>query len=265
MTTLPDLQKLIRRAVYETDRNEALLQAASGHIQATPGLPAVEHLRIYRRAILGTMVRALTNIYPVCQRLVGDEFFDAMARVYARRTPSRSPDLADYGGTLADFIRDFEPAASLPYLPDVARLEWHWHRAFNAADEEGLDIQTLSQVRAEDMHRITFQLPVSAALLESKFPIDLIWQVNQADWHGDNAVDLDEGGVQLIVWRQRFEMRIDALERSEWRFLRGVDARLSLGQLSEAEIGEEIETLLPRCVQRGWIGGFELTEQSGEQ
>ena len=98
MTSLLDLQRMVRDAVFETGPNGPALNAVIEHIEAGDGFTAADHLLIYRRAVIGTLVRTLGAIHPVCKKLVGDEFFDAMGRVYARQTPSESPDLGDSDG-----------------------------------------------------------------------------------------------------------------------------------------------------------------------
>jgi hypothetical protein len=258
MTSLLDLQRMVRDAVFETEPNGPALNAVIEHIEAGDGFTAADHLLIYRRAIIGTLVRTLGAIHPVCKKLVGDEFFDAMGRVYARQTPSESPDLGDYGKSFSTFIAGFEPAAELPYLADVARLEWCWHRAFHAPDEQGLDIAALGNIADTDTDRIAFRLAVSAHLLASDYPVQHIWQVNQDDWTGDPTIDLNEGGTRLIVWRQIHDMRIDAPDPSEWRLLNAIDAGQTLGEIGAAKDLDDLDSVLPRCVQNGWIAGFEV-------
>lgn len=258
MTTLLDMQRMVRDAVFETGSDGPALAAISEHLEASDGFSAAEHLLIYRRAILGTLVRALGAIHPVCKQLVGEEFFDAMGRVYARQAPSASPDLGDYGETFSTFIAGFEPTAELVYLADVARLEWYWHRAFHAPDEDAIDVAALGDIAEADTGRITFRLPVSASLLASDYPVQRIWQVNQDDWSGDQAVDLDEGGARLIVWRRGHEMRIDEPDAAAWSLLNAIDAGHTLGEIGDMEGLEGLDTELPHCVQNGWIAGFEL-------
>lgn len=260
MTSLLDMQRMVRDAVFETGSNGPALAAISEHLLDSDGFSATEHLLIYRRAILGTLVRALGAIHPVCKQLVGEEFFDAMGRVYARQTPSESPDLGDYGESFSAFIADFEPAAELAYLADVARLEWRWHRAFHAPDEDAIEVAALASVDAADTGRIAFRLPISASLLASDFPVQRIWQVNQDDWTGDQAIDLDEGGVQLIVWRCGHEMRIDEPDAAAWLLLNAINAGQTLGEIGDTEDLEDLGSILPRCVQNGWIAGFELRD-----
>ena len=256
MTSLVELQQQMRDAIFESGRDGAALQAAGALVAPGSSLPAEEQVLIYRHAILATLGRTLEAIYPVCRALVGEEFFDAMGRVHVRQYPSESPDLGDYGMHFADFIAGFEPAAELPYLPDVARLEWAWHRAFHAADEPPLDIAALDQVPADETGRLIFRLPQSARLLESDYPVQTIWQVNQPDWTGDTAVDLERGGCRLMIWRQGHDMRIDEPDSGEWALLQLIENGLTLDQIGQQPGLEQLDALLPVCVQRGWVAGF---------
>ncbi|MCP9828035.1 putative DNA-binding domain-containing protein [Synechococcus sp. L2F] len=49
------------------------------------------------------------EIYPICERLVGEPFFAAMAARCASEHASPSPDLGDFGGELPAFLRAFTP------------------------------------------------------------------------------------------------------------------------------------------------------------
>jgi len=260
MTSLLDMQRMIRDAVFETGADGPALTAVSEHIKASDSFSAAEHLLIYRRAILGTLVRAIGAIHPVCKQLVGEEFFDAMSRVYVRQTPSESPDLGDYGESFGTFIANFEPATELAYLPDVARLEWRWHRAFHAPDEDSIDVAALAGVDETDTDRIAFRLPISANLLASNFPVQHIWQVNQDDWSSDQTVNLDEGASRLIVWRCGHEMRIDEVDTTAWLLLNAINAGQTLGEIGDTEDLRDLDVVLPHCVQNGWIAGFELRD-----
>ena len=68
--------------------------------------------------------RGARRAFPVVKRLVGDKYFHAMANVFLLREPPFSPLLIHYGETFAAFVEEFEAAKPLPYLADVARLEY---------------------------------------------------------------------------------------------------------------------------------------------
>jgi hypothetical protein len=101
---------------------------------------------IYRANAAAAIAKALAAAYPVVRRVVGDEFFDGLARAFRCGTPSTSGDLGDYGAGFADFLAAFPPARALPYLCDLARLEWAAHRAYGAADAPPWEAGTLAAV-----------------------------------------------------------------------------------------------------------------------
>ena len=100
---------------------------------------ATARLAIYRNTCSGTLIRALGLSYPAVRRVVGGDFFDATAERFIGRQPPVSAYLDGYGADFADFLAGFAPAAGVPYLADLARLEWAVSRALHAPDAEGLD------------------------------------------------------------------------------------------------------------------------------
>ena len=260
MSSLRQVQALLCSAVFEN--SGSALEELGRFIAPRPGLSPEDHVKIYRRGVLTKLVEALRDIYPVCRKLVGDAFFHAMAQTYVRQTPSRSPDLGEFGHDFGAFIGGFQPANALPYLPDVARLEWCWHRVFHAESSEPLDPRALAKVTSDQQGRIRFRLAAATALLESNYPVHRIWQVNQSDFDGDGEVDLGEGGTRLLVWRRGYEMRIDPLDEETWpvltSFWDGKDFATACRNLTDQAPDADMAAVLPLLVQRGWIASFTL-------
>ncbi|NEP11150.1 MAG: DUF2063 domain-containing protein [Symploca sp. SIO2C1] len=257
---LKALQNLFYDALSEKDASNP--EELEQRIKAAQNLTPAQGLAVYRGSVTGKLSQTLRSIYPVCYRLVGKNFFEATALTYIRQFPSLSPDLGDYGGQFPDFLKEFEPAAKLPYLPDVACLEWYWHRVFNGEDATGLDFQALSKVPQERWGEIIFHLPENSVLIESAYPIHRIWQVNQPEWKGEGQVNLEEGGVKIFLWRDGYEMRIDLPTEEEWQLLKAIRAKKRFEKVCEDLAAEEpaidVAPLLPLLVQRGWIAGFFL-------
>src|SRR5690242_17624053 len=78
--------------------------------------------------------RALAASFPTVQALMGEESFAAMARAFWHANPPLRGDLAWFGEALPAFIADSEQLADVPYLSDVARLDWLLALAERAAD-----------------------------------------------------------------------------------------------------------------------------------
>jgi hypothetical protein len=255
---LRELQLEILEGLLDEGRAPVAIERLSEERPLTPA----QQLTIYRRSVASTLAATLAEVYPVCRRLVGERFFGAAAAAYVRVARSRSPDLNEYGDGFGSFLAGFAPAASLPYLPDVARLEWAWHRAFHAPDDGAIDMDVLaSSVASADPERVVFRLPRSATLLDSPYPIDRIWQVNQSDHRGDETVDLSSGGVRLLVRRHGLAPCMESLSEPESHFLRAVAEGLDLGDiclgLSQEHPGTDEGRLLAAAITRGWVSGFE--------
>lgn len=142
---------------------------------------------IHRNNWRGNLRAALRAGYPVIERLVGADFFNYCADAYIDAHPSQSSNLENYGEVFAPFLGEFPAASSLPYLVDVARLEF-------AIDE-------LLTAHENDDHIV----------LCSPFPILKIWQANQPGADPDLVIDLDAGGEKLLLRRDGFEIVIERI------------------------------------------------------
>lgn len=203
--------------------NEKASPAFLKYIRKAKDLSQRERLDIYQDSIKEGLANALRDIYPVCEKLVGDKFFTGMAYRYIEQTPSHSSNLFDYGKTFPSFVATFEPASSLPYLSDVCRLELACHEAYYAPDNQPIDVRALETINAAEQADTVFKLPTGSTLIQSPYPILRIWEANQDDYQGNEIVNLDEGGVKLLVWRQDMHIRMNLLSEKEWLLLHPPD------------------------------------------
>src|SRR5262249_7867346 len=145
---------------------------------------------------------ALRLSFPAVQKLVGVDFFECAARVFAHERPPVTVFLDEYGSDFPDFLECFAPAASLVYLPDVARLEWAVTRALHAPDIAPLDPARLAEIPSSDHDRVRFVPHPSVSLIESAYPVDAIWRAVLAqDDAALAAIDLATGTVRGLVER----------------------------------------------------------------
>jgi hypothetical protein len=205
----------------------------------------------------GAHLEALAVHYPVLQALVGDDWFEALSRRYVQAEPARAPDLGCYGGEMAAFLARFEPAGELPYLPDVARLEWAWHIAGLAEPAPPFDLEGLGAWPEADQGAIALSLPPRSTLLASPYPLLGIYRLAQAGDAGSEAISLDGPGERLLVYRHAAERRMDPLEPDQHAFLAACAAGRTLGELAEARVA--IDRLLPVAVARGWLVGWTMS------
>lgn len=193
-------------------------------------------LALYRGNVFANGRKALAASYPVIEQLVGGAFFDGLAREYGRRSPSREGDLTGYGDGFGAFLDDFEPVRPLPYLPDVARLEWAVHRAHYAADADRLDLAVLAATPADRQGALRPRLHPACALLTSRWPSMRIWAVHQPDHAGDRQVAFDDATHGCLVYRPEWRVRVGELGLGEYAFLVSASAGATLERCVETAL-----------------------------
>ena len=163
------------------------------------GSDPAQRFALYRNNVMVSLIDALADSYPVVQALVGEEFFRAMARVFAMAHPPRSPVMAYYGHDLADFVQSFAPAAPVPYLADVARLEMARVWAYHAADVPPLALEAVQAALADpaQLTRLQLTLHPSVHVIPSAFAVVDLWAAHQGE--ADMAsVDTDQPQAALV-------------------------------------------------------------------
>jgi hypothetical protein len=184
------LQSQFAGALLDADR--ALPEGVTSHTAAKPE----RRFAIYRNNVVVGLIEAIESRFPVVKRLVGDDFFRAMARVFVTAYPPHSPLPMVYGDEFPDFIAGFEPAADIPYLADVARLEALRTKAYHAADASCLDPSAFAALDPARLGELRVKLHPSVSILRSAYPIVTIWAMNAGemvlapieDWRDEDAL-----------------------------------------------------------------------------
>ena len=209
MRDLASHQHAFARALR--DRNDG----AIAPLLTTDAATSARRLGIYRANSIVGATKALIATYPVIAEVVGSEFFDALARAYWSRVPSRGGDLGDYGDSFANFLSDFERVADMPWLADLARLEWAVHRASLAADASPLAAATLAGVPPAALSSLILELVPGTATIASRYPIVRVWTLHQpgSDRSGGYAVDWDLAETALVT-RGGIDVKVVAIDRA---------------------------------------------------
>ena len=229
------------------------VDAADVSMLAGPAERARRRLGLYRGNVQVNASKALGNAYPICAKLVGEEFFAGLAFEYAARAPSSSGDLNEYGAGFAAFLEGFAPVAQVPYLPDVARLEWCIHRAHYAADAPPVDIARLAAVSADRYDALTVALHPACALIESSWPLARLWVVHQPGFDGAFDVAFGTGAERVLVYRPAFRVQVASLDAGSFAFLDAAHAGAPLGAASARALEADPSFTLDARL-RQWVG-----------
>lgn len=211
-----------------------------------------KRLAIYRANLEGNYEAALEGAYPVVRKIVGEGYFALMARNFSRAHASRSGDLNHYGEAFAGFIAREAEIADVPYLPDVAKMEWCAHLAYYAADPTPFNFAELAEIPPERYSSLSPRLSPACAILTSDWPIGRIWAVHQDDHEEPFEVDLRSGPQSILVHRPHWRAYVETLSEGDFHFLLGASCGAALGIAIDAAIAADPE-FNPSFALRKWI------------
>jgi hypothetical protein len=225
---------MARLAQIQDNFAEALLSTT------TPVPPSVKgaalnrtgrRFAVYRNNVAASLIEALAAGFPVVKRLVGEEFFNAMAHAYVLREPPFSPLLIHYGEAFPAFVEEFEAARPLPYLGDVARIEVARGRAYHAADADPLPRQAFADLPKDRIAAYRVVLHPSVTILTSAYPALSIWEINQGE--AARPVETWESEATLVA-RPFLEVETRRLPAGTKTFLVALQSGDTIGAALEA-------------------------------
>ena len=191
---------------------DALLSKEHAQLDDILG-PTAPRFEIHRRHFIRSVTTALGQTFPGVVNLVDARFFAYAADSFIRAHPPTSPCLFEYGAALADFLEAFPACASLPYVGDVARMEWAMHCVFHALDlgDEAL--------------------PSSLRLFSSRWPVDAIWRV--AMGRDEDPVDMNSGKAWVLIYRDKAEAKFESLSHANFVFCENIWTQRSISTASK--------------------------------
>jgi len=190
-------------------------------------------LEIYRNNVYARLISSLSDTYPVVMRLVGEAFFRVAALSYIARIFPSPAALIDFGRHFPEFLGSFEPAATLPYLGDVAELEWLYLDAYHAAEAECVSPENFRRLIAEPANGAV-RLHPSARLMRSPHQVSRIWEFNmRADDAAQRKLRLTHGGEFLLIIRPEASVEVRRLSAAAYRALSEIDNGASYSEALE--------------------------------
>ncbi|AZL58350.1 DUF2063 domain-containing protein [Tabrizicola piscis] len=217
------------------------------------GRPAPKRFSVYRNNMASSLTRALEAAFPTVRKLVGDDFFAAMAGLFLRAHPPQSRMLMLYGAVLPGWLESFPPVAHLAYLPDVARLDQAMRESYHAADSAPLAEADFQRLLAADIAGLRLRLAPSVWLVRSRWPVLSIWVANT-----EGGPQPTPGPEDVLILRPGFDPRPHRLPAGGGAFVQGLLQGQTLGQcLDLAGAGLDLPAVLSLLVAGGAIVGVD--------
>lgn len=251
-------------AIGQSGFADALLGGAAlpANVTSLRGVADPARFAVYRNNVFVGLTSALAKRFPVTQRLVGEDFFAGMARIYAGQTLPRTPLMFEYGDGFPDFIAGFGPAGGVPYLADIARLEAAWSRAYHAADMPVLTPADLAALPPAALAQTRLDPHPAAALIVSHYAVGSIWQAHQ---QAEFTAPPIGGAEAVLITRPDMHVRVAILPAEDIAFAAALLDGAPLGTAAEqvaASAPFDVGTALVGLVSLGAFAGTPIPQET---
>ena len=244
---LPDLQTAFRSGTIGRD-GDAVAALSAG------GMQNGHRFGIYRNNIFKSLTGVLEAAFPTIRNLVGGENFAVLAHRFIAAHPPRRPPLYAYGGGFAEFLAGFAPAVEeLPFLPDLAEVEWAVNEAYFEADAEPLAAEHLAGLTPEHYAALRLGLHPTIRLIESDWPVWDLWGLETVPdpWPPEKQ----EGAQRVLVRRPEGTVDVVLATRGDFAFLGAIADGEPLGAAAAAGAAADTEFDLSTCLAGHLAGG----------
>ena len=221
------------------------------------GSDAGVRFAVHRNNVVVSLVAALADTFAVVRELVGEEFFTAMARLYVAEQPPCSPVLARYGDGFADWVARFEPAAAVPYLADMARLERARVRAYHAADAPVLAADAIAAQLADppQLPQARLLLHPSVTVITSPYAVVSLWAAHQGQGRLEE-VQVDQPESALVL-RLDDDAAVRAVPAAAAAFSRKLKHGQPLGVAAAGDAPLDLGASLALLIRHGALSAWQ--------
>lgn len=217
--------------------------AVLGKETLPPGLTGFVsgRLHIYQDAYLSRIVEALQADFKVLHRALGEESFASLVRNFLQTFPSQFTNITEIGRNLSEYLKASDYGVEMPFVVDLAALEWARVECFWAEEKPSLDPVKLSQLTPEALESLTLTLHPSARL--QTFNYEVLSVFDNFEKPDEDFFNPPESILNhVLIYRAADWPRAEKIAASEYKILeklrRGMkleDLSLHLGELKNPQ------------------------------
>lgn len=258
------LQALRERTTSPEDLHEGRSPGTNNWIAVNPILASDSGLKAYKNNAGALAERVLVAAYPAVTAILSVESMGALARALWHSHPPRCGDLALWGEDLPEFVAASSQLAALPWLSDVARLEWALHAAASAADAPPADLPSLARLGTHDSDVLTLALASATQVLRLDWTATRVVLAHRGehDRMAQRVAALGNewatpAGEWVCVWRPGWQVQLQTVSAAEAAFVSRLLAGDSLLAALECEAAQGLDfgVWLPQAIATGRVQG----------
>jgi len=224
------------------------------------GFSADQLLQIHRNNFVISVTDSLKAVYNCTLQLVGDEFFESVARHYLLNNPPAENNIRVYGEGFPEYLSTLPQLAEMPYIAEMAKFESLYEHSQNLPiQQSAFDPQALQQVAADDFAELQFLIRSDCLVFDSTQNIYLLF--NMIKNNDVKEADLNHECYLLLQKNPDFTINVIELSEPQWQLIKQLQQKVTLENLQPSSLQEQLSDLLTANL----ISGFTINENKGKQ
>lgn len=204
--------------------------SADNPLNPQRGIPGSTRMQVYAEGYTVRIREALAEVFEAVRQVLGEATFAELAESYATQFPSHDYNLSLAGRHLPEFLNGWPKTAELPFLPDLARLEWLVCVAFHAFDEPALSAQQqAASIAPSDWENLQVVFQPSVGAVASSWPILDIWEARSKPRESVD-IPLVDRPQQILVYRHQLQVKCAPIDWAAFQLLESLLQGQTLGQ-----------------------------------
>ena len=205
---MPNLQKAFKNSIILNDDSKLLNIISENHTKIE------EYIDIYRNNFYANLTNVLTIIYPTVKKLIGENCFEYLCKLYIKNNLPKKSNLAGYGSNFASYIQSIKELKHLKYLPSIAKLDYCMDSIYNSNETYKIEIREDNISYFDD-----FKIKNYIKLFKSKHPIDFIYKFCNSKKQQIMPIELPKKDNKLLIFKQNHIVKYIKLDNFEYDFL----------------------------------------------
>jgi hypothetical protein len=234
---LSELQTLLagllmrRRAL---DKDPEIVARSPAWVTGNDRLLPVDQLEIYREQFWLRHSASLVEDFPGLGGILGQADWERLVEEYLVAHPPESFSLRDLGDKLPAFVETCDWLPHRELCTDMARLEWAYVDAFDAAEAGALDAAKLAGMPEDAWETAQIVLAPAVRLLETRYPVA---ELRRALRTSTDPVPIPGPHAEhLVIHRTQGSLFFHPAPRGAFEILRALADGLPLGAACERAV-----------------------------
>jgi hypothetical protein len=152
-------------------------------------------ITVYHNNYIESGIRALSISFASVYGFMDEADFRKLATAYIHAHPKTSFDWADFGEHFSRFMFDIEALAGMPFLPELAELDWRLSYIERASNKQ-FDGASFSLLQTHSTDELRFVAAPGLQLMNAFFPLNELYHLIHEVDVGSPEVATDAGNAE---------------------------------------------------------------------